>query len=540
MASDTASAGPVSALASARVLAVATIVSRGTGFARTVALGATFGSALASAFGVANSLPNMVIEVVLGSVLAALVVPVLVRAEIEDPDGGTMFARRLLGACLAILVTATVVAVSAAPLLVAVNLGGGQVNTAVATAFAYLLLPQILFYGLSSLFIAQLNTIGRFGAGAWAPVANNVFVLAIFALYWSQPGRLREDDLGTITDPYLLLFGLGTTAGVAVQAAILVVAARRAGLPLKPAWGFDPRLRSMASMGAAIIAYVAIQQVGLIVTNLVGAHADARAPFLYQQVWLLLQVPYGVLAVAIITALTPRLARNAARHDHAAVRADMATATSSTLVILVPIAVFLAVFGTEIATGLFAYGHFTANDAALLGQALSTSSFTLIPYAVVLIHLRVFYAYQKPWTPTLIAVAITGSKVVFSIAAATFITDPAHVVAGLTAANGASFVIGAAVGTILLRRELGRLGSRAAVTAAAWALAISLVAAGGSYAVDHYALSRAIPHQWGNISVLLRLAAAGTVALLIGIIVAVRTPLRAHPVLAQLTNKRFG
>lgn len=529
-----------SASTSARVLAIATLVSRGTGFARTVATGATLGAALGSAFGVANSLPNMVTEVVLGSVLSALVVPVLVRAETEDADGGELFARRLLGICLLVLGAATVVAVSAAPVLVMVNLGSGEVNTAVATAFAYLLLPQILFYGLSSLFIAQLNTAGRFTAGAWAPVANNLFVLAIFGVYWSIPGEIADDDSGSLANAHLLLLGIGTTAGVVIQAAILVIAARRAGFSMRPAWGLDPRLRSMATMGAAITAYVAIQQVGLVASNLIGAHFDERAPFIYQQVWLLLQVPYGVFGVAIIAALTPRLARNAAQQDHAAVRADLATATSSTLLTLIPAAVFLTVFSREIATALFAFGRFTDNDAALLGQALSASAFTLVPYAVVLVHLRVFYAYQKSWTPTLIAVAITGAKVAFSLAAAAFITDPAHVVTGLTAANGASFVVGVIVGAALLHRTFGRLGSRNATVTGAWTISVSLIAAGISSAVDNHLLAHAFPRDWGNIALVLRLAASAAVVISIGTMIAILTPLRRHPILAKLPGPRFS
>lgn len=523
-----------SASRSARTLAFATLVSRGTGFMRTVATGATLGTALASAFGVANSLPNMVTEIVLGSVLSALVVPILVRAEAEDDDGGVMFTRRLLGVCLVILSVATVLAIVAAPLLVAINLGGGKVNISAAVAFAYLLLPQILFYGISSLLIAQLNTVGRFAASGWAPVANNVFVLGVFAAYWTLPGRLSDSDEFSLTDPHVLLLGIGTTAGVAVQMLILITAARRAGLPLRPAWGLDPRLRSMATMGCAIVLYVAIGQAGLVVSNLLGAQSDDRAPFLYLQVWLLIQVPYGVIGVAVIAALTPRIARNAAAHHHDAVRSDLATATSSTVLILMPIAVLMTVFSGEIALGLFTYGQFSDTDAALLGRALAASAFTLIPYAIVLIQLRLFYAYQKPWTPTLIAVAITASKIAFSLIAVARISQPAHVVAGLTAANGASFVVGAIVGAVLLRRQLGRLGGRRLLVVGGWSLGVSVVAVLCADVLHDVVLKRLIPSTWGSLGMLAGLLIAAIVVLLIGILVASATPLKNDPFVRRL------
>ncbi|MCE5288915.1 MAG: hypothetical protein LLG14_06685 [Nocardiaceae bacterium] len=499
-----------------------------------MATGATLGTALASAFGVANSLPNMVTEVVLGSVLSALVVPVLVRAEAEDADGGVMFARRLLGVCLAILSVATVCAIVAAPVLVAINLGGGEVNTSAAVAFAYLLLPQILFYGLSSLLIAQLNTVGRFAAGGWAPVANNMLVLGVFAAYWTVPGRLDENAEISLTDPHVLLLGFGTTAGVAIQALMLIAAAKRAGLPLRPAWGLDPRLRSMGSMGCAIVLYVAIGQAGLVVSNLLGAHSDARAPWFYQQVWMLIQVPYGVLGVAVIAAMTPRIARSAATQDHDAVRSDLATSTSSTVLILMPIAVLMTVFSGDIAIGFFAYGQTSDADAFLLGRALAASAFTLIPYAIVLIQLRVFYAYQRPWTPTLIAVAITVSKVAFSLIAVLLITDPDLVVAGLTAANGASFLVGAGVGTLLLRRQLGHLGGRRLIVVGVWSLGVSAFAVLCAGVLHDIVLARWIPSSWGSLGVVAGVLIASAVALILGIFVACATPLRNDPFVRRL------
>ncbi|MBZ4345691.1 murein biosynthesis protein MurJ, partial [Mycobacterium tuberculosis] len=76
-------------------MAIATLISRVTGFIRTVLIGAALGEVVAASFNTANTLPNLITEIVLGSVLTALVVPVLVRAEKEDADHGAAFIRRL-------------------------------------------------------------------------------------------------------------------------------------------------------------------------------------------------------------------------------------------------------------------------------------------------------------------------------------------------------------------------------------------------------------------------------------------------------------
>ncbi len=121
----------------------------------------------------ANQLPNLIAALVLEATFTAIFVPVLARAERDDPDGGTAFVRRLVTLATTLLVVVTLLSVAAAPLLVRLMLGSDPlVNRSLTTAFAYLLLPQVLFYGLSSVFMAILNTRNVFGPPAWAPVVQ--------------------------------------------------------------------------------------------------------------------------------------------------------------------------------------------------------------------------------------------------------------------------------------------------------------------------------------------------------------------------------
>ena len=235
-------------------MAVATLMSRITGFIRTVMITSALGGAVASAFNTANTLPNMITEIVLGSVLTALVVPVLVRAEKEDPDRGAAFIRRLFTLTVTLLTAVTLITVVGAPLLTELMLDqDGHVNLVQATSFAYLLLPQIMFYGLFSLFMAILNTKEVFRPGAWAPVANNLVSIGVMALYMILPGQLDPKEHTGVTDPHILLLGLGTTLGVAVQCLIMLPALRRLKIDLRPLWGIDERLKQFGGMALSLI-----------------------------------------------------------------------------------------------------------------------------------------------------------------------------------------------------------------------------------------------------------------------------------------------
>ncbi|MGV9709849.1 murein biosynthesis integral membrane protein MurJ [Gordonia sp. NPDC003424] len=453
-AGDSGSASDSSVLRTSGSIAIATLTSRITGFIRTVLVLAMLGPAIASAFQAAYVLPNMIAEVVLGAVLTAIVIPVLVRAEAEDPDGGRGFMNRIFTLAVVTLGAATVIALIAAPLLTYLNVGDGDVNRDLTTALAYLLLPEILFYGLSALFMAILNVKGYFKPGAWAPVLNNFVQIATLVLYAVMPGEITLNPV-RMTDPQLLVLGIGTTLGVVVQAMILVPWLRRAGVRLRLQWGIDARLRRFGTMAVAIVLYVAILQVGLIITYRIAAQASAAGISVYATHWQLLQLPYGVLGVTILTAIMPRLSRNAAADDHRAVVDDLSLATRLTMVALVPVVAYMTFFGPAIGVAVFNFGRFDAHTAAQLGSVLAWGAFTLIPYAMTLVQLRVFYAREDAWTPTFMVLGITVVKVASSCLGPVLFSDPELIVRWLALSNGLGYLVGAIVGHYLLRRRLG-------------------------------------------------------------------------------------
>ncbi|WP_242663204.1 murein biosynthesis integral membrane protein MurJ [Mycobacterium mantenii] len=435
-------------------MAFATLISRLTGFARVVLLAAILGAALSSAFSVANQLPNLVAALVLEATFTAIFVPVLARAEQSDPDGGAAFVRRLVTLTTALLIVATALSVAAAPLLVRLMLGRApQVNEPLTVAFAYLLLPQVLAYGLTSVFMAILNTRNVFGPTAWAPVVNNVVALITLAVYALVPGELSVDPV-RMGNAKLLVLAIGTTLGVFAQTGLLLVALRRQRVDLRPLWGIDQRLKRFGTMAAAMVLYVLISQLGLVVGNQIASTAAASGPAIYNYTWLVLMLPFGMIGVTVLTVVMPRLSRNAAADDTQAVLGDLSLATRLTLITLIPIVAFMTVGGPAMGSALFAYGHFGNVDAGYLGAAITLSAFTLIPYGLVLLQLRVFYAREQPWTPIVIILVITAVKILGSVLAPHLTDDPKLVAGFLGLANGVGFLAGAVVGYVLLRRAL--------------------------------------------------------------------------------------
>jgi len=526
-------------------MAFATLISRITGFIRIALLAAILGAALSSAFSVAYQLPNLIAALVLEATFTAIFVPVLARAEREDADGGTAFVRRLVTLATALLLVATVASVAAAPLLVRLMLGSDPlVNRQLTTAFAYLLLPVVLFYGLSSVFMAILNTRNVFGPTAWAPVFNNVVAIGTLLVYLAVPGELSVNPV-EMGNAKLLVLGLGTTLGVFTQVAVLLLAIRRERISLRPLWGIDDRLKKFGTMALAMVLYVLISQAGLIVGNRIASAAAASGPAIYNYTWLVLMLPFGMIGVTILTVVMPRLSRNAAAEDIPAVLADLSLATRLTMVTLIPIVAFMTVGGPAIGSALFAYGNFGDVDAGYLGIAVTMSAFTLIPYALVLLQLRVFYAREKPWTPLLLIVVITAVKIVASLAAPHLTDDPELVAGYLGLANGLGFLAGATLGFVVLRANLnppgGRLISLQVVRTILVTISASLIAGLAAHVVDKLLGLETLTTRFGGGGSLLRLFVLGVIMLPIiaCVLLAARVP-DAHAALAAVRRRLGG
>ncbi|MGI8760911.1 MAG: murein biosynthesis integral membrane protein MurJ [Jatrophihabitantaceae bacterium] len=445
-------------MADSRTMALASLVSRITGFLRGSMLVAAIGiHGVGDAYNVANNFPNMVYELLLGGVLSSVLIPLLVHAQEDDADGGVAYTQRLLSIATAALGAMTLVAVACAPLLASAFVPDAA-QRSLTSLFATLLLPEIFFYGIGAMFMAVLNIRHSYGPGAWSPVLNNVVMIATIGLFWAMPGPATLNP-ATMTTPQILVLGIGTTLGIAAQALVLVPALRRTGFRWQ--WRFRARpnelgrMREVGSLAGWVLGYVVASQIGVTVIAKVGV--DNHAFTVFTNADLLVQMPYGILVVSLLTALMPRLSRSAARGQTADVVEDLGLGARLSAIALLPITAGLIVLGPVLCVTLFGYGQTSVDGGRLIGTALAASAFGLFPFAMVMLQLRVFYAMRDGRTPTLINVFMVATKVLIVLVCAATIHQPAHIAEALTVATSASYVIGAAVGHVALTRRLGRL-----------------------------------------------------------------------------------
>ncbi|WP_344616639.1 murein biosynthesis integral membrane protein MurJ [Dactylosporangium salmoneum] len=465
-AADDDSSGTV--VRNSSTMAVLSLVSRATGFLRAAAIAAAIGGqVVGDDYTLANNLPNQVYELLLGGVLASVLIPTLVRARKEEPDRGEAHAQRLLTLAAVALGAATLIVVIAAPLITAMyTLGNDKVTTAdrdLVTLLAYLLLPEIFFYGLAGIFAAILNVRGHFAAPMWTPILNNIVVIGTAGAFMVARGGGKLPTPDTITLTQVLVLGLGTTLGIVVQAAGLWPALRKTGFHWK--WRFDFRklgLRELGKLGAWMLLYVGVNQLGITVVMALAKNNQVNGgegPAVFNNAFLIFMMAHGIVAVSVITAIMPRISAAAADGRFADVTDQLAHASRLASVILIPAAAVYIVLGRPLAVTLFDWGNYGYPQALSTGSVVAAAGLGLVPFALSQMQTSVFYAMRDTKTPALVNIGGVAVRLILDITFY-FVLPVAVVTTSLMVGTALSYIAALLVGYVLLRRRLGNLGLR--------------------------------------------------------------------------------
>lgn len=452
-------------LRSSAMVAAGTGLSRITGLARTMAIAYALGTmVLGDAYNLANTTPNIIYDLVLGGILAATLVPVAVeRFEASDREAINAIATVIT----LLLVALTVLAAIASPLIIHAyttslrsndpELARRQVSLAIPLLVMFM--PQVLFYGLSTLWTALLNARKSFAVPAFAPVLNNVIVIALFL---ALPQIARGDlTLETVRDDKLLLtlVGLGTTAGIAVMALVLLPALRRAGIRLgwNPDW-HNPAVHTVARLSGWTFGYVIANQVGFLVmlTLINGTGQGATSAFTYA--WQFFQLPYGLFTVSIMTTFTPELALLATRMDIDGFRDRFIQGLRVGLLVMVPATVIYGILASPIVDILLKRGQFSTASTELTSSVLIWLALGLPGFAASLFTMRGFYAFRDTRVPFWLNLGETTIQIILSI-----IFLKLFGLQGVVAAFSISYTGLAIVSALLLRTRTKTLGGRALV-----------------------------------------------------------------------------
>ncbi|MGW9447823.1 murein biosynthesis integral membrane protein MurJ [Streptomyces sp. NPDC055632] len=452
-------------LKSSAVMAAGTLVSRLTGFVRSLVITGALGAALlGDTFTIAYTLPTMIYILTVGGGLNSVFVPQLVRSMKNDEDGGEAFANRLLTLVMVALAAIVALAVFAAPLLIRLmsnTIADDAAANSVAVTFARYCLPTIFFMGVHVVMGQILNARGKFGAMMWTPVLNNIVMIVTFGLFIWVYGTSAESQMGvqTIPDEGIRLLGIGTLLGLVVQALAMIPYLRETGFRFRPRFDWKGHgLGKTVKLAKWTVLFVLANQAGvLVVTQLATAAGEESgkngAGFLaYSNAQLIWGMPQAIITVSVMAALLPRISRAAHDDDPGAVRDDISQGLRNSAVAIVPVSFAFLALGVPMCTLLYASSGIEAAQG--MGFILMAFGLGLIPYSVQYVVLRGFYAYEDTRTPfynTVIVAAVNAAA-----SAVCYVVLPAQwAVVGMAASYGLAYAVGVGVAWRRLRNRLG-------------------------------------------------------------------------------------
>jgi len=323
----------------------------------------------------------------------------------------------------------------------------------------------VFFYGAFVLVGQILNSRQRFGPMMWAPIVNNLVALGVLGTYAVVFGVAEPGANDGFSAGEAWLLGLGSTAGIAVQFAVLVPFLRQVGFRYRPRFDFrGVGLGHTLKLGAWTLGFIIVNQVALFIIIRLASGADlegarrgvaSAGQVVYDAGFLISQVPHGVITVSLATAIIPTLAALAADHDFRRMRIELGRTLRLALMLIAPVAVAVACLGLPIAAVLTGFGAARSNTDAI-GSTISAFALALVMFSMHYVVLRGFYALEDTRTPFWIQTVIAAANIVLAVVL-TQGAEPIEVSTRLALAYGLAYTLGLTISGVLLSRRIGSL-----------------------------------------------------------------------------------
>ncbi len=456
----------------AAVMTVGTSLSRFTGFlriaAQTAALGVT-ATALNDTYNKANTTPNIIYELVLGGILTSVFVPLFVEwMGTHGIDEFWQVGDRVLTLALVALSAIAVLGAIFAPWVIRVYNAASPATEAeraaqleLGTFFLRWFMPQIVFYGVAAIAAGLLNARRRFAAPMFAPILNNLVVIATFGIYLRllRGGDPRVVGIG---GPERYVLAIGTTLGVLAMTAALWPSLRSLGYRWHPRFDWNhPALRRLAKLAGWVMLYVLANQAAYFIIIVLNGRVTGGLSA-YAAAFIVVSLPHAIFAVSIFTALIPGMAGQWTQGKPEGVRRLFSRGVRDTSVIILPAALGLVALALPISRLIFQHVNTSGPDAELIANVLRAFAVGLPVFSIFQLLTRTFYSMQDTRTPALVNVAAAAVNIAADLL---FMLVLHWGVPGLALGWAASYGFGAVVMMIIMRARLHGLdGARIAAT----------------------------------------------------------------------------
>ena len=373
------------------IMIIGLILSKGSGFLRTVIIGHKFSETYRDAFVAAFLIPDFVFALLVGGSIQSAITPTLSKAIEQKTQkkawrGVSIFITWM---SLFVLTFVVVCEVFSNYLYKAFNQGKSEDVVRLAGNMARTLYPQIFFMMLAALCIGVLNAYKKFGSTAFGPPIYNICVLLAIGL------------LGASNEESLYLTGVGVMAAAMIYFVFQLFMGRREMVHYRPSLDTkDPEFRRLFKLAIPILISASIVQVNMLLLNSFATRFGDGPLYALNSASTLWQLPYGIFAVGIGNVMLPSLASHFANKDFKESSKLLSTSIKNALFLTIPCAgIFLIMPLDIVKTHLQWSANFTDKNAEMAALFLTGYCAAIVIQSVIFILNQAFYAIGQTRFP---------------------------------------------------------------------------------------------------------------------------------------------
>ena len=389
-----------------------TVGSRVLGFVRDALVAAVLGTGpAADAYVAAFRFPNLFRRLFAEGAFNTAFIPLFAKAlEQQGPDPARLWAARIMSWLVLVVGIVTVAVEIAMPWVLLPFVPGFADHPAkyeLTVLLTRICFPYLMCMSLMAAYAAILNALGRFTAGAFAPVLLNVVMIVFMAPLVVGPPKSAVEVAVWVS--------VGTLGGGLAQLAFVYFAIRRAGFVPRLHWPrLDGEVKRFWVRAVPAVLAGGITQINIFVGTIIASAADSAMAYLYYADRLY-QLPLGIIGIAIGTVLLPELSRHLSGGRFAEAEASQNQALLISMLLSVPAAAALIALAEPIVRVLFERGEFTSASTLATAQALIWFSAGLPAYVLIRVLQPGFFAREDTVTPTIFAGVSAAVNIVVSL-----------------------------------------------------------------------------------------------------------------------------
>jgi len=355
------------------ILFAGNLLSAMLGLFREVLIAAQYGADLdTDAYLFANTVPSILLAFV-SSIFLTGFIPLFIRQRVQkSPEEASLMFSNTINWFIIIML----VVIGACYCLSGV-LSGFFADNPIAhqkiEQLLWILLPGMLFFGLSYAQSTVLNSVNHFTTPALLTVINNIVVI-VFMVVFHEAWGIYSVAWGFVT---------GNVLQVAVQIPVL----RAKGIHYRRYIGIkNDYLRKLFALSMPIITLVLIDQTMMFSTRYFAAYLDTGSASAINYANRILMLPVTLFGTALVSATYPSAVQMLAENRQKEYNAIVTTGIKSLLLLLAPVFFICLFFSTRIVQALFERGAFDAE-----ATRMTSTVFLVLSIGIVIMPIRDFF-----------------------------------------------------------------------------------------------------------------------------------------------------